>query len=126
MDHCCRVGHGDMADIIVFGSDPAGRRYYRTRLAGRPRIPPCAGLGASTVTLVENSVIWSPLVSIAPAIRDGLDRFSGIDPKNVALATDGGSSPGRGQEARRRRARRRRGRGAGPGGLIARQSHTGA
>ena len=31
-------------------------------------------------------MMWSPLVSIAPAIRDGLVRVSGIDPKGMELA----------------------------------------
>lgn len=34
----------------------------------------------------KNSVMWSPLVSIAPAIRAGLVRVSGIDPKGMELA----------------------------------------
>src|SRR5436305_13424560 len=34
----------------------------------------------------KNSVTWRPLVSIAPAIRDGLVRVSGIDPKGMELA----------------------------------------
>jgi DNA segregation ATPase FtsK/SpoIIIE, S-DNA-T family len=34
----------------------------------------------------KNSVMWCPLVSIAPAIRDGLVRVSGIDPKGMKLA----------------------------------------
>jgi S-DNA-T family DNA segregation ATPase FtsK/SpoIIIE len=34
----------------------------------------------------KGSALWSPLVSIAPAIRDGLVRVSGIDPKGMELA----------------------------------------
>jgi S-DNA-T family DNA segregation ATPase FtsK/SpoIIIE len=34
----------------------------------------------------KNSVTWRPLVSIAPTIRDGLVRVSGIDPKGMELA----------------------------------------
>ncbi|HET9253585.1 MAG TPA: FtsK/SpoIIIE domain-containing protein [Pseudonocardiaceae bacterium] len=34
----------------------------------------------------KNSVMWCPLVTIAPAIRDGLVRVSGIDPKGMELA----------------------------------------
>jgi S-DNA-T family DNA segregation ATPase FtsK/SpoIIIE len=33
----------------------------------------------------KNSLTWRPLVSIAPAIRDGLVRMSGIDPKGMEL-----------------------------------------
>jgi S-DNA-T family DNA segregation ATPase FtsK/SpoIIIE len=34
----------------------------------------------------KNSVMWAPIVSLAPAIRDGLVRVSGIDPKGMELA----------------------------------------
>jgi S-DNA-T family DNA segregation ATPase FtsK/SpoIIIE len=34
----------------------------------------------------KNSLTWDPLISIAPAIRDGLVRVSGIDPKGMELA----------------------------------------
>ncbi len=34
----------------------------------------------------KNTVMWCPLVSIAPAIRDGWVRVSGIDPKGMELA----------------------------------------
>jgi S-DNA-T family DNA segregation ATPase FtsK/SpoIIIE len=34
----------------------------------------------------KTSVTWRSLVSIAPAIRDGLVRVSGIDPKGTELA----------------------------------------
>ncbi|MFC5996018.1 FtsK/SpoIIIE domain-containing protein [Pseudonocardia hispaniensis] len=34
----------------------------------------------------KNSFTWQPIVSIAPAIRDGLVRVSGIDPKGMELA----------------------------------------
>lgn len=34
----------------------------------------------------KNSVMWSPLISAAPALRDGLVRVSGIDPKGMELA----------------------------------------
>jgi S-DNA-T family DNA segregation ATPase FtsK/SpoIIIE len=43
-------------------------------------------LGAGATGAGKNSVMWSPLVSIAPAIRDGLVRMSGIDPKGMELA----------------------------------------
>jgi S-DNA-T family DNA segregation ATPase FtsK/SpoIIIE len=44
----------------------------------------CLTAGASGAG--KNSVMWCPLVSIAPAIRDGLVRVSGIDPKGMELA----------------------------------------
>jgi S-DNA-T family DNA segregation ATPase FtsK/SpoIIIE len=34
----------------------------------------------------KGAQMWCPLVSIAPAIRDGLVRLSGIDPKGMELA----------------------------------------
>jgi S-DNA-T family DNA segregation ATPase FtsK/SpoIIIE len=34
----------------------------------------------------KGSVLWSPICSIAPAIRDGLVRVTGIDPKGMELA----------------------------------------
>ena len=34
----------------------------------------------------KNSVGWAPIVSLAPAIRDGLVRVSAIDPKGMELA----------------------------------------
>jgi DNA segregation ATPase FtsK/SpoIIIE, S-DNA-T family len=50
---------------------------------------PLAGghtLTAGATGAGKNSVMWSPIVSIAPAIRDGLVRVSGIDPKGMELA----------------------------------------
>ncbi len=52
---------------------------------------PLAGNAAHTLNAGasgagKNSIMWSPLVSIAPAIRDGLVRVSGIDPKGMELA----------------------------------------
>jgi DNA segregation ATPase FtsK/SpoIIIE, S-DNA-T family len=52
---------------------------------------PLAGSASHTLTAGatgagKNSVMWCPLVAIAPAIRDGLVRVSGIDPKGMELA----------------------------------------
>jgi S-DNA-T family DNA segregation ATPase FtsK/SpoIIIE len=44
----------------------------------------CLTAGASGAG--KGSVMWCPLVSIAPTIRDGLVRVSGIDPKGMELA----------------------------------------
>jgi DNA segregation ATPase FtsK/SpoIIIE, S-DNA-T family len=46
----------------------------------------CHSLTAGGTGAGKNSVTWCPLVSIAPAIRDGLVRVSGIDPKGMELA----------------------------------------
>jgi S-DNA-T family DNA segregation ATPase FtsK/SpoIIIE len=43
-------------------------------------------LHAGSTGAGKNSCGWSPIVSIAPAIRDGLVRVSGIDPKGMELA----------------------------------------
>ena len=52
---------------------------------------PLAGSASHTLTAGatgagKNSVMWCPLVCIAPAIRDGVVRMSGIDPKGMELA----------------------------------------
>jgi DNA segregation ATPase FtsK/SpoIIIE, S-DNA-T family len=64
----------------------AGRTEY-----GKDWCLPLAGPASHTLTAGgtgagKNSVTWCPLVSIAPAIRDGLVRVSGIDPKGMELA----------------------------------------
>jgi DNA segregation ATPase FtsK/SpoIIIE, S-DNA-T family len=62
----------------------AGRTEY-----GQDWHVPLAGghtLTAGVTGAGKNSVMWCPLVSIAPAIRDGLVRVSGIDPKGMELA----------------------------------------
>jgi S-DNA-T family DNA segregation ATPase FtsK/SpoIIIE len=64
----------------------AGRTEY-----GQDWHVPLTGSASHTLTAGasgagKNSVMWSPLVSIAPAIRDGLVRVSGIDPKGMELA----------------------------------------
>ncbi|MFI9452960.1 FtsK/SpoIIIE domain-containing protein [Amycolatopsis sp. NPDC052450] len=52
---------------------------------------PLVGSGAHCLTAGatgsgKNSVMWCPLVSAAPAIRSGVVRVSGIDPKGMELA----------------------------------------
>jgi DNA segregation ATPase FtsK/SpoIIIE, S-DNA-T family len=64
----------------------AGRTEY-----GQDWHVPLTGSASHTLTAGasgagKNSVMWCPLVSIAPAIRDGLVRVSGIDPKGMELA----------------------------------------
>ncbi|MGH3869626.1 MAG: FtsK/SpoIIIE domain-containing protein [Pseudonocardiaceae bacterium] len=58
---------------------------------GQPWHLPLTGSASHTLTAGatgagKNSVMWCPLVSIAPAIRDQLVRVSGIDPKGMELA----------------------------------------
>ena len=64
----------------------AGRTEY-----GHDWYLPLTGSASHTLTAGasgagKNSVMWCPLVSIAPAIRSGLVRVSGIDPKGMELA----------------------------------------
>jgi DNA segregation ATPase FtsK/SpoIIIE, S-DNA-T family len=62
----------------------AGRTEY-----GQDWHIPLAGghtLTAGATGAGKGSVMWCPLVSIAPAIRDGWVRVSGIDPKGMELA----------------------------------------
>ncbi|MBV9449047.1 MAG: hypothetical protein JO345_24430 [Streptosporangiaceae bacterium] len=62
----------------------AGRTEY-----GQDWHIPLAGghtLTAGETGAGKGSVMWCPLVCIAPAIRDGLVRVSGIDPKGMELA----------------------------------------
>jgi DNA segregation ATPase FtsK/SpoIIIE, S-DNA-T family len=62
----------------------AGRTEY-----GQDWHIPLAGghtLTAGATGAGKGSVMWCPLVCIAPAIRDGLVRVSGIDPKGMELA----------------------------------------
>ena len=62
----------------------SGRTEY-----GTDWFQPLAGghaLTAGATGAGKNSVGWTPLVAIAPAIRDGLVRVSAIDPKGMELA----------------------------------------
>jgi S-DNA-T family DNA segregation ATPase FtsK/SpoIIIE len=62
----------------------SGRTEY-----GTDWYQPLAGghtLTAGSTGAGKNSVMWAPIAAIAPAIRDGLVRVSGIDPKGMELA----------------------------------------
>ena len=81
---------GGLADVpgsaVNLGKVWAGRTEY-----GQDWYLPLAGNAAHTLNAGasgagKNSIMWSPLVSIAPAIRDGFVRVSGIDPKGMELA----------------------------------------
>jgi S-DNA-T family DNA segregation ATPase FtsK/SpoIIIE len=73
-------------ESVDLGRAWAGRTEYaqdwHLPLAGSGAHLLCAGATGAG----KNSVMWSPLVSVAPAIRDGLVRVSGIDPKGMELA----------------------------------------
>jgi DNA segregation ATPase FtsK/SpoIIIE, S-DNA-T family len=76
----------------VTGADVDLRRLWAGRTEyGQDWLVPLAGPTAQTLVVGasgagKNSVMWSPLCSAAPAIRDGLVRMSGIDPKGMELA----------------------------------------
>ncbi len=83
----------DLADLAnVAGQSVNLRRVWIGRTEyGEDWHVPLEGPGghalvAGATGAGKNSVMWSPLVSIAPAIRDGLVRVSGIDPKGMELA----------------------------------------
>lgn len=61
------------------GRTEYGQDWHVPLAGGHTLIAGASGAG-------KNSVMWCPLVSIAPAIRDGLVRVSGIDPKGMELA----------------------------------------
>jgi S-DNA-T family DNA segregation ATPase FtsK/SpoIIIE len=81
----------DLADLVgVAGGSVDLRRVFsgRTEYGHDWHVPLAGGhtLVAGSTGAGKNSVMWCPLVSIAPAIRDGLVRMSGIDPKGMELA----------------------------------------
>ncbi len=61
------------------GRSEYGVDWYQSLVGSHCLIAGSTGAG-------KNSHGWSPLVSIAPAIRDGYVRVSGIDPKGMELA----------------------------------------
>jgi DNA segregation ATPase FtsK/SpoIIIE, S-DNA-T family len=80
----------DLALCDVPGTAIDLRRVWsgRTEYGQDWHVPLAGGhtLVAGATGAGKNSVMWCPLVSIAPAIRDGLVRVSGIDPKGMELA----------------------------------------
>jgi S-DNA-T family DNA segregation ATPase FtsK/SpoIIIE len=83
----------DLANLAaVAGGSVDLRRVWAGRTEyGQDWYMPLAGSASHTLTAGasgagKNSVMWCPLVSIAPAIHDGLVRVSGIDPKGMELA----------------------------------------
>jgi S-DNA-T family DNA segregation ATPase FtsK/SpoIIIE len=61
------------------GRTEYGQDWHISLAGGHTLVAGSTGAG-------KNSVMWCPLVSIAPAIRDGMVRVSGIDPKGMELA----------------------------------------
>jgi S-DNA-T family DNA segregation ATPase FtsK/SpoIIIE len=79
---------GTLADVA--GTTVDLRRVFsgRTEYGQDWHVPLAGGhtLVAGSTGAGKNSAMWCPLVSIAPAIRDGLVLVSGIDPKGMELA----------------------------------------
>jgi S-DNA-T family DNA segregation ATPase FtsK/SpoIIIE len=80
-----------LADLVTVPGEAIDlRRVWSGRTEyGTDWFQPLAGghtLTAGATGAGKNSVGWSPIVSIAPAIRDGLVRVSAIDPKGMELA----------------------------------------
>jgi|GEM_PF-210009 len=75
------VVEGGSVDLrrVFSGRTEYGQDWYVPLVGGHTLVAGSTGAG-------KNSVMWCPLVSIAPAIRDGLVRVSGIDPKGMELA----------------------------------------
>jgi S-DNA-T family DNA segregation ATPase FtsK/SpoIIIE len=64
---------------VFSGRTEYGQDWHVPLAGGHTLVAGSTGAG-------KNSAMWCPLVSIAPAIRDGLVRVSGIDPKGMELA----------------------------------------
>jgi S-DNA-T family DNA segregation ATPase FtsK/SpoIIIE len=83
---CPDLAAGTAGESVDLRRVWAGRTEY-----GQDWHVPLAGSASHCLTAGgtgagKNSVTWCPLVSIAPAIRGGLVRVSGIDPKGMELA----------------------------------------
>lgn len=61
------------------GRTEYGTDWYQSLIGGHTLVAGATGAG-------KGSLMWAPLLSIAPAIRDGLVRVNGIDPKGMELA----------------------------------------
>jgi DNA segregation ATPase FtsK/SpoIIIE, S-DNA-T family len=74
---------GALVDLrrVWAGRNEYGQDWYLPLTGPASHCLTAGGSGAG-----KNSYTWCPLVSIAPAIRDGLVRVSGIDPKGMELA----------------------------------------
>ena len=73
--------HGEDVDLrrVWSGRTEYGTDWYQPSQGGHT-------LNAGSTGAGKNSHTWAPIVSIAPAVRDGLVLLSGIDPKGMELA----------------------------------------
>lgn len=72
---------GDAIDLdrVLSGATEYGTEWRQSIRGSHTLIGGATGAG-------KGSLMWAPLLSIAPAIRDGLCRVNGIDPKGMELA----------------------------------------
>ncbi|MFE7201824.1 FtsK/SpoIIIE domain-containing protein [Pseudonocardia alni] len=72
---------GDAIDLdrVLSGATEYGTEWRQSIRGSHTLIGGATGAG-------KGSLMWTPLLSIAPAIRDGLVRVNGIDPKGMELA----------------------------------------
>ncbi|OJG05575.1 DNA translocase FtsK [Pseudonocardia autotrophica] len=72
---------GDAIDLdrVLSGATEYGTPWRQSIRGSHTLIGGATGAG-------KGSLMWTPLLSIAPAIRDGLCRVNGIDPKGMELA----------------------------------------
>ncbi|WP_226362086.1 FtsK/SpoIIIE domain-containing protein [Pseudonocardia sp. ICBG1142] len=72
---------GDAVDLdrVLSGATEYGTPWRQSIRGSHTLIGGATGAG-------KGSLMWTPLLSIAPAIRDGLVRVNGIDPKGMELA----------------------------------------
>lgn len=72
---------GDAIDLdrVLSGATEYGTEWRQSIRGSHTLVGGATGAG-------KGSLMWAPLLSIAPAIRDGLVRVNGIDPKGMELA----------------------------------------
>lgn len=72
---------GDTIDLdrVLSGATEYGTEWRQSIRGSHTLAGGATGAG-------KGSLMWAPLLSIAPAIRDGLVRVNGIDPKGMELA----------------------------------------
>ncbi|MBN9791167.1 cell division protein FtsK [Pseudonocardia sp. TMWB2A] len=72
---------GDAIDLdrVLSGATEYGTAWRQSIRGSHTLIGGATGAG-------KGSLMWAPLLSVAPAIRDGLVRVNGIDPKGMELA----------------------------------------
>ncbi|KAA1011876.1 cell division protein FtsK, partial [Pseudonocardia sp. EV170527-09] len=66
-------------DRVLSGATEYGTEWRQSIRGSHTLVGGATGAG-------KGSLMWAPLLSIAPAIRDGLCRVNGIDPKGMELA----------------------------------------